>query len=42
MARHLRNMTVRGLAAIYNLSERQAEVLLLAEKARREREGEAL
>ena len=42
MARHLRNMTVSGLAGIYNLSERQAEALLSAERARRIREGEGV
>lgn len=38
-ARHLRNMTSQTLAAIHNLSDRQAEVLLLAEQGRRERDG---
>lgn len=40
LARTLKNMTVAGCAGIYNLTERQAEALLLAEQARREREGE--
>lgn len=38
-AAHLRNTTSTGVASIFNLSDRQAEVLLLAETARREREA---